>query len=124
MKFVSKVLSLSALALPSFLSAASNGQMLQVHVPFSFMVGAQQFAAGDYRVQQTDNGVLFVQGEGKAVAAITVPADLKAGSSSSLRFTNAEQHSYLTGVQVQGESARALVLPVQDQRKVTLTSAR
>ncbi len=50
---------------------------LQVHVPFAFMVGTQQFAAGDYRVQQADSGVLFVQGEGKAVAAITLPADLK-----------------------------------------------
>lgn len=122
MKLFNKVLLTSAFALPSFLSASSLGPVLQVHVPFAFMVGTQQFAAGDYRVQQTDSGVLFVQGEGKAVAAITLPADLKPGTSSSLRFSSADQH-YLTGVQMQGESSRSLLTP-EEQRKLTLTSSR
>lgn len=124
MKFLNKVVCLSALGVPSLLSAASNGPSLQVHVPFSFMVGAQEFAAGDYRVSQTENGVIYVQGEGKAAATLSTPADLKTGTPSSLRFTNAEQHSYLTGVQVQGESARAIVLGTDDQRRLTLTSSR
>lgn len=124
MKLFNSMLLMSALALPSFVSAASYSQTLQVHVPFSFMVGAQQFAAGDYRVNQADNGVIYVQGEGKAAAAISFPAETKAGALSSLRFTTTQQHEYLTGVQVQGESSRSLVLPTDDQRKVTLTSSR
>ena len=123
MKLINQVLLTSALALPSLVSAASSTQTLQVHVPFSFMVGAQQFAAGDYRIQQTDNGVIFVQGEGKAVAALSNPAEFKPGTTSSLRFTSADQH-YLTGVQVQGESSRSIPVPPEDQRKLTLTSTR
>ncbi len=121
MKLFKQVLFASAFALPSLLSAASSGQVLHVHVPFSFMVGAQQFTAGDYRIQENDNGVIYVQGEGKSVAAISSPADLKSGTPSSLHFTNAEQH-YLTGVQVQGEASRSIPVPASGQRKLTLTS--
>ena len=118
MKLINQVLLTSALALPSLVSAASSTQTLQVHVPFSIM-----FAAGDYRIQQTDNGVIIVQGEGKAVAALSNPAEFKPGTTSSLRFTSADQH-YLTGVQVQGESSRSIPVPSEDQRKLSLTSTR
>lgn len=123
MTLLNKVLFTSALALPSLLPAASAGPMLQVYVPFAFMVGTQQFTAGNYRVQQTDNGVVFVQGEGKAAAALTVPSDLKSTAATGLRFSGAEQHQ-LTSVQVQGESARTLATATDETRRVTLTSSR
>jgi len=38
---------------------ASSSQALQVHVPFSFMLAGEEFAPGNYRVQQNDNGLIF-----------------------------------------------------------------
>ena len=123
MKFFNKLLISSVVAIPSFASASSLGPVMQVHVPFSFTVGAQQFTAGDYRIQENENGVIYVQGQGKAAATLSSPADVKSGPSSSLYFTSAEQH-YLTRVQVLGESSRSIPSPAQNQRKLTLSSAR
>lgn len=124
MKLFHKVLFTSALVVPGLVNAASTSRMLQVHVPFAFMVGSQAFGAGDYRVQQTENGVIYVQGQGKAAVAISSPSEGKLANSSTLRFTSSQQHEYLVGVQAEGEPPRAIAMPVIEQQRVLLTSSR
>jgi hypothetical protein len=111
----------SALAFSTLASAAMSGESLRVHVPFSFVVGGQEFTAGEYQVVQSDSGIILVQGEGKAAMAMSIPAGLpKPGSSPNLRFTSSDQKEYLVGVE--GETAsRAIPLHVYEQRKLTAT---
>jgi hypothetical protein len=112
------------LALPPLVSASSS-QALQVHVPFAFVVAGQEFNPGDYRVQQQDNGIVFVQGNGKAAMALSSPCNLgKPGAPSSLQFTSDQQREYLVGVHVEGEPSRAIPVRFDEGRKLTLTSAR
>jgi hypothetical protein len=113
------------LALPSLVSAASSGQALQVHVPFAFVMAGQEFNPGDYRVQQNDNGIVFVQGNGKTAMALSSPCNLgKPGAPSSLQFTSDQQREYLVGVHVEGEPSRALPVRFEESRKLTFTSTR
>ncbi len=124
MKLFGKLLSISALVIPGLANAASMSRILQVHVPFAFMVGSQQFGAGNYRIQQTENGVIYVQGEGRSALVISSPGEAKLGTASTLRFTSSQQHEYLVGVQTQGEAPRSLPIPVSEQRRVLLTPTR
>ena len=123
MKLLSTIFALSGLALPS-LALASSNQVLQVHVPFSFVLAGQEFTPGDYRVQQNDSGIIFVQGNGKAAAALSSPCTLgKPGAPSSLQFTGDQQREYLVGVHVEGEPSRAIPVHFEEGRKLTFTSA-
>ena len=124
MKLFHKLLVTSALILPGLVNAASTSRMLQVHVPFAFMVGSQAFGAGNYRIQQTESGVIYVQGEGKSAVAISSPSEGKLGSSSTLRFISSQQHEYLVGVQAEGAPSRAIAMPVIEQQRMLLTSSR
>ncbi len=63
-------------ALPALLSAASPYDSLYVHVPFEFVAAGQSFSPGDYRIHRADNGVILIQGNGKAAAAISVPGSI------------------------------------------------
>ena len=110
-----------ALGLPTFLWAASTGQTLLVHVPFAFMLAGQQFAPGEYRVQESDNGIVLVQGNGKAAATLSIPTGAtKPGAAPGLRFVSSEEKEYLVGIQ--GEAARTLTIPPQLDRKLILSS--
>ena len=125
MKLLRAICALSGLTLPSLALAASSGQALQVHVPFSFVLAGEEFAPGDYRVQQTDDGLIFVQGHGKAAMALSVPCSLgKPGTPSSLEFTSNQQREYLVGVNVKGEPSRAIPVHFDEMHKVTFASAR
>ena len=98
---------------------------MQVHVPFSFVMAGQEFNPGDYRVQQNDDGIVLVQGNGKAAMALSLPYNLgKPGAPSSLQFTSNQQHEYLVGVHVEGEPSRAIPVRFEESRKLTFTSAR
>lgn len=120
MKLFQTVIAASVLAVPSAVLAASSTSSLSVHVPFSFTMAGTDFEPGDYRVQQSDNGVICIQGSGKAAMAISVPASpTRAGAPSALQFSS----KHLVGVQVEGAELR--LLPQESaERKVTLTSTR
>ena len=113
------------LTLPCLLSAASD-RSLQVHVPFSFVIAGQEFNPGNYRVHQNDNGIVLVQGNGKAAMALSAPCTPagKSGAPSSLQFTSNQQREYLVGIHVEGEPSRALPVHFEDSRKLNFTSAR
>jgi alkylation response protein AidB-like acyl-CoA dehydrogenase len=112
-----------ALALSALVSAASPVETLYVRVPFSFMVGEKQFAAGDYRVQATNTGLILVQGEGRGAMAISVPGHVaNGGTLPSLRFVRSNNQLYLAGVSCEGEADRNLPLHTADQRSVTFAS--
>ena len=124
MKSFKTIYALGVLALPSLVSASSSSQTLQVHVPFSFMMAGQEFNPGDYRVQQNDNGIVFVRGNGKAAMALSSPCSLgKPGAPSSLQFTGDQQREYLVGVHVEGEPSRAIPVRFEEGRRLTFTSA-
>jgi hypothetical protein len=110
------------LALSGAAFTASAGQSLRVNVPFSFVVAGQQFSAGDYRIAQTDSGLIIVQGGGQAAAVLSTPAESNAKAVTGLRFSGNRSREYLVGVQVEGEAGRAIPLPAFQERKVTLSS--
>jgi hypothetical protein len=101
--------------------SASAGQRLHVNVPFSFVLAGQEFAPGQYRIDQSDNGLITVQGEGRAAVVLSVPSDSKKTTDiSGLSFTSSQDREYLVGVHVEGERARAI--PVTAERKLSITS--
>ena len=55
--------------------AASAAENLRVNVPFSFVLAGLEFQAGQYTLEQSNSGVLTLQGEGHGAMAITVPAE-------------------------------------------------
>ena len=125
MKLFKTIYTFGVLAIPSALSAASPSQSLQVHVPFSFVMAGQEFNPGNYRVQQNDNGIVFVQGNGKAAMALSTPGSFgKPGAPSSLQFTSDQEREYLTGIHVEGEPSRAIPARLEASRKLTFTSTR
>jgi hypothetical protein len=105
------------------LSSLSASEKLTVDVPFSFVVGSKEFAAGHYRVAENNDGTIYVQGEGQGAAVLSVPADLaRAGVTTGLRFTANQSREYLTGVQVEGESSRTIPVKAFTDHKVTVSS--
>jgi len=112
----------SALMISGAAFSASAGERLRVNVPFSFMVGNTQFAAGEYRIEQADNGILTVQGAKMSAMILTTPSDVAKTGTTGLYFTNSNSHAYLTTVQVEGAPAREL--PSNTTVKVTMASAK
>ena len=114
---------LGALALSNFAGAATATHSLHVNVPFAFVLAGEQFKAGDYQITEAINGVITVQGQGKAAMVLSTPAESSHKSDlSRLRFTNSDSREYLTGVVVEGEQGRAVPVHASEIRKVTLTS--
>jgi hypothetical protein len=114
---LASVLGIAGAALP-----ASASQNLRVNVPFSFMLAGQEFSAGQYRVEQSDNGLIIVQGEGHAAAVLSIPSNLaKRRDTSSLHFATSDSREYLVGVQIEGEGIRAIPR-TGFERKLTVAS--
>jgi hypothetical protein len=79
--------------------AAPANDSLHVNVPFSFVLAGQLFPAGVYSIQESNAGVLMVQGEGKAALALTIPANtMKAGAIPAIHFAPANGREYLVSV--------------------------
>jgi hypothetical protein len=105
------------------LSSLSASEKLTVDVPFSFVVGSKEFAAGHYRVAENNDGTIYVQGEGQGAAVLSVPAEMiRAGVTTGLRFTANQSREYLTGVQVEGVSSRTIPVRAFTDHKVTVSS--
>src|SRR4051812_19251171 len=103
MKLFGVVSTVFAFAAPALVAAATPYSTVYVHVPFAFVAAGQEFSAGDYQVQRADNGVLLIQGNGKAAATISIPGSLaKPGAPSGLQFTSDGRREHLVGVQVEG----------------------
>ena len=112
----------SALGIAGAALPASASQNLRVNVPFSFMLAGQEFSAGQYRVEQSDNGLIIVQGEGHAAAVLSIPSNLaKRPDTSSLHFATSDSREYLVGVQIEGEGIRAIP-GAGSERKLTVAS--
>ena len=91
---------MGALALGTTMaSAASAADSIRVNVPFSFVVAGRVFPAGQYTVQQTDSGVILVQGNKTSGIALSYPAaPAKGDSVPALHFTANNGQEYLAGV--------------------------
>ena len=113
----------AGLAFAGSAEAAEYSHYLKVNVPFSFVVAGQQFAAGQYDVKEAANGIITVQGHGKAAAVISTPSEIaKPGETSRISFTSNESREYLSGVFVEGEVSRAVPMPNLTERKLTFAS--
>lgn len=123
MKNFCKVLGLvGALAFGTTLvSAASAEDTMRVNVPFTFVAAGKVFPAGQYTVQQTDSGLILIQGQRVAAAALGFPnAPAKAGSASALHFKATDGQEYLITVDSDSGS-RTLPLHVLETRTLTLS---
>src|ERR1700761_7395494 len=105
MKMFKTVAMTGALAITSLVPAFAQTELMRVTVPFSFLVGTQKMAAGQYDVQtEQANGLVTIQGEGRGVAVITSPfSEAPADGKSSLIFENTEAGPRLVRVQLDGE---------------------
>jgi hypothetical protein len=56
-------------------NASETSHCLRVNVPFAFVVAGQQFSPGEYKVTETETGVITVQGQGKSAALIGMPLE-------------------------------------------------
>ena len=122
MKLFQALLVVGSAALPALLPAASTSDSLFVHVPFQFVAAGQSFPAGDYRVQSADNGVVLIQGNGKAAATISVPGAMpKAGAPTGLKFSSDGQREHLVGVQIEGLALRSIPSRSETGKKVDLS---
>ena len=111
---------LSALALSSLAPAAMIGDYIAVRVPFSFVAAGREFPAGHYRIQNGENGTIYIQGAGKSVITMSIPSGVaRPDAVPNLQFTRAGDKEYLTGVQSQ-ETVRSIPLHVADDRKIVL----
>lgn len=123
MKLFRALLAVGSAAFPALLPAAAPYESLNVRVPFEFVAAGQSFPAGDYRVQRTDNGLIMIQGNGKAAATITVPGALaKPGEATGLKFSSNGGREHLVGVQVEGEAMRNLPTHTEAMKKSVLSS--
>lgn len=105
------------------LPAATPNNSLYVHVPFEFVAAGQSFSPGDYHIQRGDNGLIIIQGNGKAAATISVPgASTKPGAPTGLTFSSDGQREHLVSVQVEGEAIRSIISRKEESRKVVLSS--
>jgi hypothetical protein len=123
MKLFQALFVVGCAAVPVLPCAGSPYDSIYVHVPFAFVAAGQSFSAGDYRVQQSDSGLILIQGNGKAAATITVPGTLaKPGAATALQFSSDGEREHLVAVQVEGEATRTLVSHRADTRKVVLSA--
>ena len=84
--------------------SASAAEPLKVNVPFSFVLAGLEFQPGRYTVAESNNGVLTVTGEGRGAMVMTIPAEMKGGAPSSVRFVTDGHEYHLVGVQTEDTS--------------------
>ncbi len=85
-------------------------------------MNGEHFAAGQYDVRETSNGIILLQGGGKAIAVIGTPAALpKAGEASSLHFLNTPARDLQT-VAIEGEVSRDV--PIHDKERKLIFASR
>ncbi len=128
MKLFKTVGLIGVLVSGGLVEASEYSHSLRVNVPFAFVVAGQQFAAGQYDVKETENGVITVQGEGKAAAVISTPFEAsKPGMTSALQFTGdgsrGDGSRDLVSVAVEGEGRRSVPVHTTQERKLTLAAS-
>ena len=113
---------LGAMALgTTIMSAAPAADSIHVNIPFAFVVAGKLFPAGQYTVQESDSGIILVQGEGKSAIALTLPGNpVKAGSLPALRFTGSNGREYLASVDSISNS-RTVPMHAYETRTLTLS---
>jgi hypothetical protein len=114
------VVLLGALALGTTIAAAASTESIRVNVPFAFVVAGKLFPAGQYNVQQSDSGLILVQGEGKSAVALTIPADRVKSDVPALHFSATNGREYLVSVDNNWNS-RAVPLHIYEPRTLTLS---
>jgi hypothetical protein len=102
--------------------AASAAERIKVNVPFSFVLAGLEFQPGQYTVNESNAGVLTVQGEGRAAMVVTVPAEVKSSAPSSLHFVTDGRAYHLVAVQLDGEPGRAVNSTVYRDHKLSIGS--
>ena len=110
-----------AFAISNLAGAATASHNLRVSVPFAFVVAGEHFKPGNYEVTESQNGVITVQGEGKAAAVLSIPGQSPSATEVSMvSFKNSHSQPYLSGVVVEGESR---LVPVTTYQARTLRIA-
>jgi hypothetical protein len=123
MKLFQALFVLGSAAIPATLPAAPPYDTLSVHVPFEFIAAGQSFSPGDYRVQRSDNGVILIQGNGKAAATISIPGSVtKPGALTGLTFSSDGKREHLVSVQIEGQAVRSILSGGEDGKKSVLAS--
>lgn len=113
MQSVLKSALLLAAALVVFASGPARAAVVDVRVPFPFMVKGQQFPAGEYRLQrdQTDSSVVLMRGEKGNTASmfvLTTPASGRdpAGDKPAVTFKRYENQYRLDDIWDAGSQGR------------------
>ena len=104
---------LLAAGLLALTGGTARAAVVDVKVPFPFVVKGQQFPAGEYRLQrdQTDSSVVLIRGEKGNTAAVfvlTTPAagHDPAGDKPAVTFNRHENQYRLSGIWESGNQGR------------------
>ena len=96
-------------------------RLLLIAFPFSFVLAGLEFQPGMYTVDESNNCVLTVIGRSGGAAVITLPAETsKASAPNSLRFVTDGHEYHLVGVQIEGETSRAIDSPSYREHKLSM----
>ncbi|MBV9759188.1 MAG: hypothetical protein JO340_01375 [Acidobacteriaceae bacterium] len=120
MKLFHTLGAIGLLAFAAVSPAAVIADSMRVHVPFAFVLAGQDFAPGDYVVQETDSGIVTVQGSGKAALALSFPLASAPGIAPGLRFARSDRKAYLVGIQ-RDEMSRAIPYRAPVQHRLTIS---
>jgi hypothetical protein len=103
--------------------AASAAESLRMNVPFSFVLAGLEFQPGQYILEENNNGILTVQGEGRGALVTTIPAELsRSNGATSVRFVTDGHEHHLVGLQIEGETSRAVSSPAYREYKLSMGS--
>ena len=95
-------------------ASASDWNVMEVKVPFPFVVNGQTFPAGQYMVEEEDGSALLLRGEKGNHAATfvtTIPASGQepAGTKPALTFTRDENQYRLSSVWESGSEGWSII---------------
>lgn len=117
-----KMIAITGVLLGAGLSA-SAAEHLRVNVPFTFVLAGLEFQPGQYTVNESNNGVLTVTGEGRGAMVMTIPAEMKGSApTGALHFVKDGPEYHLVGVQTSGDQSRAVDSQTYREHRLSIAS--
>ncbi len=102
--------------------SASAAEHIRVNVPFSFVLAGLEFQPGQYDVEQNNNGVLTVTGEGHGAMVMTIPGEMgKTPSATSVRFVTDGHEYHLVGLRTE-ETSREVDSQAYREHKLSIAT--
>jgi hypothetical protein len=119
MKHITSLVLLSALSLAMATAAVAQQSLLKAKIPFSFIVGDQELAPGEYTISSPSSNLVEVRSADRLSAAsiVALPSHDDAGSGNKLIFTRYGNLYFLHGVQCASSHSMDVTIPTTKREK-------